>query len=111
MEKPVFVCDLPAISAAARPRYKELLQRVREAMHQRVEISSGYTFRLDSVAVTLPETAEWMNMERLCCPFLTLQLSVSGNDADWNLTLNGPESIKPLLDAEFPNHGARRDVS
>jgi hypothetical protein len=107
MERPVFVCDLLAISAAVRPRYQELVQRVREAMHQREEISSGYTFRLDSVAVTLTETAEWMNMERLCCPFLTLQVSVSGNDAHWNLTLTGPEGIKPLLDAEFPNRGIR----
>ena len=75
MEKPVFVCDLLAISTAARSRYKELVQRVREAMHQREEISSGYTLHLDSVEVTLTETAERMNTERLCCPSLTLQLS------------------------------------
>jgi hypothetical protein len=71
-------------------------------MHQREEISNGYTFRLDGKAISLTEAAEWMNMERLCCPFLTLQLSVSGNDTGWNLTLAGPEGIKPLLDAEFP---------
>jgi|SRR5665213_1942333 len=103
MEKPIFACDLLAISTAERPRYKQLVQRVREAMHQREEIPDGYTFRLDGVAVTLTETAEWMNMERLCCPFLTLQLCVSGNGAGWVLTLTGPEGIKPLLDAEFPN--------
>jgi hypothetical protein len=102
MEKPVFLCNLLAISPAARPRYNELVQRVREAMHQREEISNGYTFRLHGKAISLTETAEWMNMERLCCPFLTLQLSVSGHDAVWNLTLAGPAGIKPLLDAEFP---------
>jgi hypothetical protein len=103
MEKPTFVCDLLAVNAAERPRYKELVKRVREAMHQREEISGGYRFGLDGAAVTLIETAEWMNMERLCCPFLTLQLSASGNSADWVLTLTGAEGIKPLLDAEFPN--------
>lgn len=43
-----------------------------------------------------------IGMERRCCPFLTLQLSASGNDAYWLLTLTGPEGVKPLLRAEFP---------
>jgi hypothetical protein len=40
---------------------------------------NGYAFKLDAKAVTLTETAEWITMERLCCPFLTLQLSTAGN--------------------------------
>jgi hypothetical protein len=52
--------------------------------------------------MSLTELAEWMTMERLCCPFLTLQISASGNQPDWLLTLTGPEGTKPLLDAEFP---------
>jgi hypothetical protein len=103
MEKPTFVCNLLAISAAERPRYKELVERVREAMRQREEITSGYRFRLDGATVSLTEIAEWMNMEGLCCPFLTLERSVSGNSADWALTLTGAEGTKLLLDAEFPN--------
>ena len=103
MENSPFVCNLLAISAADRPRYHELLQRIRQAMHQRQEIAGGYAYRLHSAAVTLTEAAEWINSERLCCPFLTLQLSASGNSADWELTLTGPEGIKSLLDAEFPH--------
>lgn len=44
-----------------------------------------------------------MAMERLCCPFLTLQLSAAGSEADWLLKLTGPDGVKPLLQAEFPN--------
>lgn len=99
---PVFACNLKAISAADRPRYNELVKRVRAAMRDRSEVSSGYTFKLDSKAVTLPEAAEWISMERMCCPFLTLQISASGNQPHWLLTLTGPEGVKPLLNAEFP---------
>jgi hypothetical protein len=99
---PVFACNLKAISAADRPRYNELVKRVRTAMRDRSEISNGYAFKLDSNAVTLAEAGEWISMERLCCPFLTLQLSASGNRPHWLLTLTGPEGVKPLLDAEFP---------
>ncbi len=101
---PVFACNLKAISAADRPRYSELVKRVRSAILNRREISNGYAFKLDNNTVTLPEAAEWISMERLCCPFLTFQLSAQGNQADWILTLTGPEGVKPLLDAEFPEH-------
>jgi hypothetical protein len=100
--EPVIACDLTAISAADRPRYNELVKRVRGAVRNRKEISMGYAFNLDSKTVSLPEAAEWITLERLCCPFLTLQLSASGNQADWILTLTGPKGIKPLLDALFP---------
>src|SRR4051812_10750762 len=81
--KPVFACNLKAISAAERPRYKELVGRIRAAMRDRSEVWNGYAFKLDAKAVTLTETAEWITMERLCCPFLTLQLSTAGNQEDW----------------------------
>lgn len=100
----VFVCNLNAISAAERPRYNELVKRIREAVRERTEISDGYRFKLASETVTLAEAAEWMGMERLCCPFLTLQLSVTGNQAHWVLILTGPKGVKPLIDAELPSH-------
>jgi hypothetical protein len=99
---PVFVCNLKAISAAERPRYNDLVKRIRAAIRDRSEISNGYAFKMDGKAVALPEAAEWVGMERLCCPFLTLQLSASGNQADWLLTLTGPTGVKQLITAEFP---------
>jgi hypothetical protein len=100
--KPVFACNLKAISAAERPRYNELVKRIRSAIRDRNEISNGYAFKLDSKAVTLPDATEWIVMERLCCPFLTLQLSAEGNLADWTLMLSGPEGVKALIVEEFP---------
>lgn len=100
--KPVFVCNLKAISADERPRYHELVKRIRAAIRDRSEISNGYAFKLDSKTVSLPEAAEWIVMERLCCPFLKLQLSAAGHQTDWTLTLTGPEGVKPLIVEEFP---------
>jgi hypothetical protein len=73
-------------------------------MRSRAEVSEGYAFELDSAAVTLPEVAEWITMERLCCPFLTLQLSASGEEEHWVLTLTGPEGVKPFIEAGFSSH-------
>src|SRR5262245_37617300 len=100
----LFACNLRAINAAERPRYNQLVKRVREAARERTEISNGYRFTVAGDAITLSEVAEWMGLERRCCPFLTLQLSVTGNQADWVLILTGPKGVKPLIDAEFPSH-------
>ena len=64
-DAPVFACNLKAISSADRPRYNELLKRVRAAMRERSEISNGCVFRLDSKSIPLSEAAEWISMERL----------------------------------------------
>jgi hypothetical protein len=94
-------CNLKAIGAAERPRYNELVKRLRSAVKERREIPTGYVFRLDSASISLPEAADWIRLERLCCPFLTLQLETSGSQADWSLTLTGPPGVKDLLRAEF----------
>jgi hypothetical protein len=100
-ETAILACNLTAINAADRPRYNELVRRIRSAIRDRREIPDGYVFNVDHGAIALPEAAEWINMERLCCPFLTLQISASGTQAYWTLTLRGPTGVKLLLDAEF----------
>jgi hypothetical protein len=79
-----------------------VIGKVRAAVRERNNLEDGYAYRLDSDGITLPEVAEWMTMERLCCPFLTLQVSAAGNQRDWILTLTGPDGVKALLDEEFP---------
>jgi hypothetical protein len=97
-----FACNPKAISAVDRPRYRELAKRLHLAVRDRSEIANGYTFQLDSKAITLPQAAEWISIERRCCPFLTFLLSVSANQPYWILTLTGPEGVKPVIESAFP---------
>jgi hypothetical protein len=94
-------CNLNAISAIGKPRYSDLVKRIRAAIQDRTEIVDGYEFKLDSKTVALPEVAESISMERLCCPFLILQLSATGHQEHWVLTLSGPEGVKPILQSAF----------
>src|SRR5262245_19072696 len=98
---PVLACNMKAISAAERPRYNALVKRLRTAVRERRELADGYQLRLDGKAISLPETAEWISMERLCCPFLTLQIEVSGAQGNWILRLTGPAGVKAFLAAEL----------
>ena len=99
----VLACDIQAIGALQRPRYNDLVSRLRPAMQDRRELPDGYDYLLDAGEITLPEVAEWINMERLCCPFLIFQIEVSGEVC--RLMLRGPDGAKALLRAEFPVGG------
>jgi hypothetical protein len=100
----VIACNLKAIEAEQRPRYHSLMTRVRAAIRERNSCEDGYAYELDSADITLPEMAEWMSMERRCCPFLKIQLSAAGNQEGRVLTLTGPKGVKALLEIEFPTH-------
>ncbi len=94
-------CNLKAIGASERPHYNELMRRLRLALHDRAEMADGYAYKLDTAKISLPEVAEWIAMERLCCPFITFNLEVNGM-GNSSLTLRGPSGAKAILEEEFP---------
>jgi len=98
---PPLACNLNAIRPSARPRYKQLVKLLRSAIADRIEIEDGYRYSLDDKIITLPESAEWITLERQCCPFLEFQLDVT-NEGNPHLTLRGPAGAKAILNEEFP---------
>ena len=98
---PPIACNLGAIAAADRPRYRDLMARLRSAIRESHELQNGYALDLDVAGISLIEVAEWMNMERLCCPFLALELGASGTRGYWTLRVTGPIEAKDLIREEF----------
>jgi hypothetical protein len=98
---PILACNMKAISSADRPRYNVLLRKIKAAVKQQRELPDGYAWELDGKSITLPETAEWVMMERRCCSFLTLQIEATGNQINYWVNLKGPEGVKAFLVSEF----------
>jgi hypothetical protein len=96
MASPILACNIQAIGAAERPRYRELVSRLRAAILDREELADGYSYSLDSANIKPREVAEWICLERLCCPFLNFELEA------FRLTMRGPEGVKAVLRDEFP---------
>ena len=94
-------CDLAAIAPGFRPRHRDLLRRLRDAMSERSELPDGYAFRLDGTLVSLVEVAEWAALERACCPFLTFEIEVPAGETDWWIRLRGAAGVKEFLECEF----------
>jgi hypothetical protein len=98
-------CNTKAFSAGERPRYLELLGKIKAAVKDRRELRDGFAFRLNDTAVVLQELAEWVTMERRCCPFLSFRIETSGTERDFWLTLRGPAGVKPFLREELAFDG------
>jgi hypothetical protein len=94
----IFACNITAFTPTQRERHHRLAQNLarREGLE---ELSNGYSLRFKYTPGLALELAEFMTLERLCCPFLTLALELEGEVLRLNLT--GAEGVKPFIVAEF----------
>jgi hypothetical protein len=100
-EPQLIACNLNALDAAQRDRRSELAARLRTRVREIVPISDGYTFHLDDKENLLIEIAEFIGLERRCCPFFSFQIDLNPNsDSIW-IRLSGGEGVKEFLAAEF----------
>ena len=59
---PVIACNLHAIDAADRPRYHELVQKLKAAIGDRRELPNGYVFTVESGAIRFEDYASRLAM-------------------------------------------------
>jgi len=83
-----------------RPRYIELRQKLRAAITVTQPLENGQSWRLSEEIIKLTESAEWIEMERLCCPFLQFKLETNAEQAH-TLTLSGPPGTSEFFANEF----------
>ncbi len=71
-----FACNMFAMSAEQRMVYPALRGQLNNNIIETRELPNGYAFRhpID----LLVTAAEWVNLERLCCPFFKFAILVDG---------------------------------
>lgn len=99
--EPPFACNMKAMNAEQLKRYHVVAKQLDIAKRERRELPNGYAFRLPSDSETMMALAEWMNYERLCCPFFDFVIELERNGGPLWLKLSGRDGIKPFIQAEF----------
>ena len=89
-------CRLGGFDTATAQRYQELRAAMKAAALARQELPDGYGFRFVSEARIFTQLAEWVTLERVCCPFFSFALEWSGPDDLW-LRLTGGPDVKEFL--------------
>ena len=99
-ESPI-VCNLNALDKEQRGRHQSLTEQLRAAAQETRELPDGYSFRLPSDEATIQRAAEWITLERRCCPFIAFGLEAGRENGPLWLSLTGREGVKPFLKMEL----------
>lgn len=94
-----FACDAKALSSAERARHEELSRALFSAVQEHRELPDGYGFRLPPEK--LVATAEWVTLERRCCPFFTFVLEQTRDQGPVWLRVTGTKGVKEFIKEEF----------
>ncbi|MBV8135690.1 MAG: hypothetical protein JO121_08665 [Deltaproteobacteria bacterium] len=94
-------CDLNALTAAERARRRTLVGALAQAIVGRAELDHGFELRVDSTELELPALAEWIALERRCCPFLQFRIELAPGNGPVTVALSGGEGVKDFLRAEM----------
>jgi len=110
-----FACNLKPFTPDQRVRWRQLIERVMSSVTEARELKDGYSLRVDTAQAPLVDVAEWVDLERRCCPFFDFQMDVHGEDGSLWLSLKGREGVKDFIRIDFsllhdklPNPGIRR---
>ena len=96
-----FACRMDAIEADKRPQHIATAKHLFSSASEIKELSNGYAFRLPNESEVLLKVAEFISLERLCCPFFDFTLEVEREGGSIWLHLTGREGVKPFIRAEI----------
>jgi hypothetical protein len=110
MQSP-FACDRLALTPALRHRhFDELGPLLRTKVLGARSDPDGYSFRFPNDWATYAALTEWMNGERLCCPFFDFDLSLAREHGQIWMKLSGRPGTKDFIRSDFAPWFARTGV-
>ena len=98
--EPTFACDMTAMDAAQRERRQALADQIRTSTQEIRELSNGYAFRLPNDTSLFLLAAEFVTLERLCCPFFQFELALEPELGPLWLRLSGQPGVKRFIETE-----------
>src|SRR5271170_6394581 len=97
-----FACNRAALTAQARKRHFDELSPALRARKKRIhELRDGFEFEFPNDTATFQMVSEWVEGERLCCPFFDIDVHVEREGGSLWLRLTGREGVKQFIRADF----------
>lgn len=99
-----FACDMTAIAPEQRGAHMATIEKIFSSVHNLREMPDGYAFELPNESDVLLTVAQFVALERLCCPFFGFGIEVEREGGSVWLSLTGREGVKPFIMAEIGDH-------
>jgi hypothetical protein len=99
-----FACDRLALGPKERKRhFDELGPALRKLKIGVRELPDGYAFQFPTDPKTFQLLAEWVDGERLCCPFFEIEMRIEREGGPLWLRLTGRDGTKQFIQADAPD--------
>ena len=95
-------CRMDVLGEPGRARHAALVAELASAGPAVEELAEGFAFRFPSRPYLFLRVAEWIGLERECCPFLAIRLEVEHANRSLRVSVTGPAGTKDFLRAELP---------
>jgi hypothetical protein len=95
-----FACRVNALDKVERQRQQTLLQSVRRQVVAMNDLTDGIALTFPADAEAFVQLAEWISLERRCCPFLGFALEWKQDDSV-TVRLTGDSGVKEFIAAEM----------
>jgi hypothetical protein len=97
---PPIACRTNALDNAQRQRQQGLLGVVRRSVIGKQELPDGLALSFPAEPAVFVQLAEWISLERRCCPFLGFAMEWKQDDTV-SLRLTGQPGTKEAIAAEM----------
>ena len=94
-------CDMTAITPEQRPQHLATSRELFSQIQKFHELPNGYEFRLAEGPNLLSKLAEFVSLEKLCCPFLNFVIEVKAEGGPVWLRLTGRDGVKAFIREEI----------
>ena len=94
-------CYLAVMDRTQRESHRVLLRHWTRTSQAMEELPNGYTFRFEPDDALWLILAEFITLERRCCPFLELSLTLEHDNGPMRLSLTGGDGVRQFLRSEL----------
>lgn len=94
-------CDMSVLSLAQRETHLATSRELFSKLQAIKELADGYEFRLGDEPDAFLKVAEFVTLEKLCCPFLNFAIDVEAEGGPVTLRLTGREGVKAFVREEI----------
>jgi hypothetical protein len=96
-------CRIDALDPGQRERHATLVAELAPVARGVEELGDGYAVRFPSQPYLFLRVAEWVELERACCPFLAIGITFENAAGSIRVDLRGPAGVKAFLRSQFPS--------
>lgn len=96
----IFACNISALTPDQLEHHKISSSKLFAAVLEVQETSMGYKFRFTEDSTVLPELADFITYDRLCCPFFVFGIEVEPHGGSIWLHISGVEGVKLFIVSE-----------